>query len=157
MVLLHTSPVVPGTVNPERTMQKWTRKWLADPTPEPTVLPGLDLAALRRKYGPHRAYEPKPFKATFQVPLGAHDATFAKEQAKVVGKWIERQEKRGWTFVGSKDVHITEGMYPAKDIETGEMILDKREYIAIAWFTHNAPTTERLEIPAWMLEPLALR
>ena len=139
---------VPETVDPEHTARKrldaWMRKLAKEGEPE--VMPGLDLDALRAKYNPSRAYEPRMMEATFMVPLSVSEAAFATEQGRKVWKWVDSMMKRGWDWCRDKGVQIYPGRYPAHDLRDQSYVLDHREFVARAWFKKRDPQPVRTEI-----------
>jgi len=140
-------PVAPPVQTAEKRLHSWARSGFDSGPNE-----GLDIAALKARYSPDRAYEPRMYEATFRVPLGASGEAFATEQAYNVYRWIAVWEKRGFDWLKERGVQVYPGRYPAHDLATGCYILDEREFVARAWFRCRSPKTNRLEIRPELLQ-----
>lgn len=150
-LVLHTSPVLAPLDNPEMSGAKRLRQWFADKTPEPSVLPGLDVAALQRKYHPDRGRAPRMLEGTFRVELGMRMDTFNRIRDDRVNRFVIEMNRRGWDLDLSQNIQVYPGIHPAIDLTTGKPMIGLREFVVRAWFKFRNPEVQRLELdPAWL-------
>lgn len=129
---------------------------------QPTLtFPGLDLARLRREWGPHTAGMPRVQTATFRVPLGISPAAYTQLRNQSVTKWLDIMGRNGFElrpWPGRKQpIAVYPGIYPAIDINGGVPILDMREFMVEAFFSYRKSKPFTLEIPATDIAPLVVR
>jgi hypothetical protein len=163
--------------------RKWARNIdlgaLKKPSAKPhadTLLPALNVEALRERFRPDKAHLPIIEQMHWRVPIEhspydtGESAGSYFEQLKLnrIRQWIEFQAKHGWIFVNQKFVFRTDdglnrtvkpifvvpGEYPARDTENARIPwVGHREYVAVARFRKHNPQPQRLELnPRW-LEP----
>ena len=124
-------------------------------------LPPLDGAALNRKYGMARAYEPRLHQGVFKMPKDAKPAMAEKIVGAATNKFVRRMEDTGWRLVSppsgwgrlppntlakSKFFVLMAGRNPAPDLETGGFDGNARELVIAALFRKVAPKPVRMEI-----------
>ena len=156
----------PALNAPEPSATKRTAKWAATidwdkvgtvAPSGPKVVPGLDVEALQRKYGPHTAYHPREMCGTFTAPIGASRAQFERIKYQAVKRWLEHMDREGWQFRAEYRIQVYNGVYPAYDLRDKAPRFDLREFQVRACFTKRAPETVRLELDPELLEPFTIR
>lgn len=156
----------PALDNPTPTAQKrldaWTDRidWekLKTHKPEgPKDIPGLDVATLQAKYGPHTAYWPREHWGTFRAPLGATRAQFERIKYESVKRWLEHMDREGWQFRSEYRIQVCDGQYPAYDLRDRVALFDEKQFNVRAWFTKRAPETIRYELDPLVVEPFRVR
>lgn len=151
MTVLHTSPVLPALDNPELSGAKRLRSWLSDKTPEASMVPGLDIAALQRKYHPDRGRAPRMLEGTFRVELSMRIDTFNKIRDDRVNRFVIEMDRQGWDLDTSQNIQVYPGIHPAVDLTTGRPVIGLREFVVRAWFKYRNPIVQRVELdPAWL-------
>lgn len=169
-MLLRTEKAIPAADNPTPTAAKRLGRFLGgideskyrDKNHAPTItFPGVDLAALRREWGPQTAGMPRVQNATFRVPLGITPSAYEKLRNHAVTTWLNAMGKAGFElrpWPGRKQpIAVTPGIYPAIDLASGVPILDQREFICEAMFSYRKAKTMKIEIPGEVIQPLTVR
>lgn len=110
-------------------------------------IPALDCAALSRKYGMERAYEPKMHEGTFVAPLGIKPDQYQRLRNDMIHRFLDAMDKQGWDFVADQRIQVYPGIYPARDLVSGLDLLDRREMVIRAHFQFRNPQPIRLELP----------
>lgn len=159
--------VEPALDAPEPSAIKRSAKWAAGidwdkvGTPVestgPVEIPGLDVAALQRKYGPHTAYWPREQWGTFTAPLGATHAQFEQIKYQAIRRWLDHMDREGWQFRSEYRIQVYNGVYPAYDLRDRAPRLDLREFRVRACFVKRHPETIRLELDPELLAPFTIR
>lgn len=122
--------------------------------------PGVDPAALSRRYGGDAAYAPRLQQATFKVPLGVSASSYEAERTRKIHLWINRMAKQGWDWCSDRRIQVLPGHYPAYDTDDrGRVVPDlgAREFVVRAHFRQRSPEFIRTEIRPELLRPLHLR
>ena len=137
--------------------------WLRDPTPTAAkrrgqVMPapdkGLDVARLSRKYAPSKGSMPWLLEGTFQAPTGMDKPMFERLCNEHAKKFIEAMGHQGYDPVSNAEVKFVAGIYPSRDLVTGEDRFDYRDIIVRAWFRQRNPGVQRIELDQSMLAPI---
>jgi hypothetical protein len=168
-MLVKTQRPMEATNNPIPTAAKRLGRFMASldesrykaPDHSPTLTyPGLDLAKLRREWGPQTAGMPRVQRATFRVPLGINPAQYEKLRNDMAARWLKVMGKNGYDLCpwpGSpKPLRVYPGIYPAIDLNGGVPILDMREFIIEGMFSYRLSKPMRIEIPNEVLAPLVV-
>ncbi len=161
---------IPATDNPTHTGAKRLARFKAgldesryyDRKNHPRTIsfPGIDLARLRRAYGPETAGMPRLQQGTFKVPLGITPSQFEQWRNVKVADWLNELGKAGFELKPwpgrVKPIRVYPGIYPAIDLNGGYPILDMREFIVEGYFSyrHSKPLT--LELPREVIDPLVV-
>lgn len=116
------------------------------------VAKGLDKAKLQAKYDPARETGVRLLMAVYRVPIGASQEQIHEMDKKKVVKWIETMSKMGWDWVHGSQVETGEGVYPARDLDTGLPDFGKRERIIRTSFRKR-----EIEIVKTELRPEVIR
>lgn len=154
MTVLHTSPVLPALDNPVPSGQKRLAAWLADPTPEPSMVPALDVASLQRKYGPESARAPRMQEGTFRAEMSMRVDQFERLRNDRVNQFVIGMNQRGWDLDTSRNIQVYPGVHPALDLATQKPVIGLREFVVRAWFRCRTPEPLRLDLPPELLKPL---
>lgn len=158
--------IEPALNAPEPSAVKRSAKWAAGinwdklgtvKSSGPREIPGLDVAALQQKYGPHTAYWPRELWGTFTAPLGASRAQFERIKYDAVRTWLNHMDREGWQFRSEYRIQVFDGVYPAFDLRDKCARLDMREFRVRACFVKRDPETVRLELDPELLEPFTIR
>lgn len=126
--------------------------------PATRELPGLNVAALQAKYGADRAHLPRAISATFKVPVGCstHHLETLKKEAFL--RFCGQLMAMGWEPVvdSQHPVQDAPGVYPARDMLDGTLLLDQREWLLRVWFRFKNPQPQRIELAPEDVAPVAL-
>jgi hypothetical protein len=143
----------------ERLAQRGGMRGIVDDAPTRVTIPGLDIAALSCQYGMDEAIKPHWLEGTFQAPLQATWPQYERIRDEALKRFISITTKRGWDLLVSNDYRprVSPGVYPARDLHSGFLILDRREFVIGCWFTFRQPKPLRIEIPPSWREPLTIR
>lgn len=117
-------------------------------------IPGVDLAALRRRYGPQNGRRPRSMTTTMKIPLGIGAGQLERYAGEKIRKWIETMDRMGFDWLSAKGVTFAGGRYPAFDLLSQRPLLDMREFMVTALFVHRNPETVRLELPGHLVQPV---
>ena len=104
------------------------------------------------------ARAPRIVQGTFVVPLGVSARRYRDIRNDAIGRFVRAMDTQGWEAVidAGHRIDVLPGVYPYRDLATGLDMLDRREFIARAYFTQRNPQVVRTEFPAELLEPLVL-
>ena len=159
-MLLRTERPLPALDNPIPTATKRLAKWqkqvdfgnLHRRKTRNVVVPGLDVAALSRKYGMEEATKPRLVEGTFTVPIGISPSAYHAIRNDAIKRFIEAMDKQGWEFVPIYRIKVYPGMYPAVDLRDGIPLLDMREMRVHAHFRFRKPEPVKIEIDKRLTE-----
>lgn len=128
--------------------------------PKTLTLPGIDMARLRRAWGPHTAGMPRLEQATFRVPLGTGQTEYMWIRDRSAALWLKEMDMRGYDLKpwpgAATPLRVYPGVYPAIDLDGGYPILDMREFIIEGYFSLRKPQPLVLEIPREVIDPLVV-
>lgn len=125
--------------------------------PATVDIPGVDVAELRRLYGPQQGYLPHRFTATFRAPIGISEAHYTRLRDAAATTFVRVMDKKGYDLVAHYRIQVEPGMYPAYDVESGGYLLDSREMLIRAHFVMRKPRVLRIELPPHIREPMTVR
>jgi len=168
-MLIRTERPIPAADNPIPTAAKRLGRLMAsidesrytakDHAPTLTF-PGLNMAKLRREWGPQTAGMPRVQQATFRVPLGIAPTAYQELRNKAVASWIKVMDKNGYDLAPwpgqTKPIRVYPGIYPAIDLNGGYPILDMREFIVEGMFSYRKSKPLRIELPGEVIGPLVV-
>lgn len=95
---------------------------------------GLNLNKLKTKYDPKNETGIRYLMGVFRVPIGITQEQLDILQKEKVAKWIVIMEKQGWDWIQSAPIEVTNGVYPAQNLEDGSPDLGSRERIVRTQF-----------------------
>lgn len=163
MTLLRTEGPMPGLDDATTTAAKRIARWNAqvdwatiaarkpDEKRPDLVIPGLDTAALSRKYGMERAVAPQVIEGTFRVPLGTTKTRYLQMRARYLKRMIEGLDRQGYEFCQNLGITVKKGMYPAVDMRDRKPDWDMREMRIIAHFRFRKPEPVTIELPSHLV------
>lgn len=125
--------------------------------PDTIDIPGVDVAELRRLYGPEQGSAPHPFRATFRAPIGISPAHYNQLRDMAATRFVRVMDKKGYDLVQKYRIQVRPGMYPAHDVLTGVSLLDQREMQITAHFVMRHPKVRRIELPPHIRLPMTVR
>ena len=159
MTLIKTETSLPGLDDPTTTAAKRIAAFM-DRTDwnkidkrkrKRMTIPGVDTAALSRKYGMEAAAAPQLMEGTFRVPFGVALTIYMRLRTEALQTFIETMGKRGYEFYPSYGIKVEKGMYPAVDLLTNKLHWDQREMRILAFFRFRKPEPVRIELPPHLL------
>lgn len=146
--------------DPLPTEVKRVRRWLAQQglqraeailaRPQQLVVPALDMQRMQDTYHPEHGSRPRLLTGTFRVPLDCPQALFAQLAQAAARVFVQAMDKQGYDLAGPPKVFP--GVYPARDLLSGLVLLGEREFFVQAPFAYRQPKPVRLELPAEMRE-----
>jgi len=159
MTLIKTEASVPGlddaTTTAARRIARFIDRtdWdkIAKRERRDIVIPGVDTAALSRKYGMEAAAAPTLIEGTFRVPFGVALTIYMRMRTEALKTFIENLGKRGYEFYPSYGIKVEKGMYPAVDLLSRKPLWDQREMRILAYFRFRKPEPVRIELPPHLL------
>lgn len=159
MTLIKTEPSVPGLDDATTTAAKRIARFIdrtdwdkiAKRERKNIVIPGVDTAALSRKYGMEAAAAPTLIEGTFRVPFGVSLTIYLRLRTEALHTFIETMGKRGYEFYPSYGIKVEKGMYPAVDMLSRKLHWDQREMRILAYFRFRKPEPVRIELPPHLL------
>lgn len=168
-MLIKTERPMEATDNPTTTAAKRLGRFMAsldesrykakDHSPTLTY-PGLDLAKLRREWGPQTGGMPRRQQGTFRVPLGINRTQYEHLRNRMATRFLQEMSKGGYDLMpwpGSpKPLRIYPGIYPAIDLNGGVPILDMREFIIEGMFSYRLAKPIKLELSRDEINPLTV-
>ena len=178
--LLATDPLPGQLVNPRVTADEKVEQWLkgranaqaAGVGLESQRLPGLDLQALRQKYGPQMGERPVYHWATFKVPIAIAYSIVGRAKSDeeirtqyedkfrnpAIRKFIDVMDKRGYACTAGTQrwrIRVEPSNYPWPDLMLGgEGNPEYKEFKMLLPFIKKGYTGEtvRLELPGHLFE-----
>lgn len=155
---------LPAFDNPRRTRDLIAENFRKLHRPRPkgeradtVTIPGIDVAELRRMYGPEQGHMPHRFTATFRAPLGVSPTIYGRIRDAAATKFVRVMDKKGYDLVARYRIQVEPGMYPAYDVTTGAYLLDSREMLIRAHFVMRNPKVQRIELPPHLTRPMTVR
>ena len=119
------------------------------PKGEPDFL--LDSAKIQARVNEQAKNPVRPDICSFTIPNDASISYCESRMSEAIGQWIAWKAKEDWSL--DSDVRRI-GRFPARDIETGTVILGRSEFRYWARFRYAGPTPKALRIP---LNPATVR
>lgn len=124
--------VPPALLDPEPTADRRIRRHneaVARGWRPPRTAPGLDVEALRAKYGGDPANALQTITGVFRVPLGATWDQYRRIRDRRLSVFLRVLEAKGYRLVPRKGaLRVGPGLYPASHPETGAPLPDQREF-----------------------------
>jgi hypothetical protein len=97
--------------------------------PKRRPLPGLDVAALAKRYGGDPANTQQTRTAVFRVPLGVSWDAYRAVRDRRIASFLKVLESKGYRLIPRAGaIRVAPGIYPATHPETGTPLLDQREF-----------------------------
>ncbi len=167
-MLIKAAPLVDAADNPTKTADKRLREFMPRLDWErlryqerrEITIPGVNLASVKREWGPHNAGKPRIEEATFRVSVGITWPLYERERNEAVAKFLKVMDSKGYDlkpWPGRKQpIIVSPGVYPAVDLYTGLPLIGEREFIIRAHFSMRRPKLITLEFESELFQPTTI-
>ncbi len=118
---------------------------------EADVAPPLDVARLRRKYGPHTLGRPRLREALFTAPRATDRAVYERARNAAIAAWLDREASEGWDWTGDR-IKVRPIDIPAQ-AEDGTPDPDRQVLKAGTTFRQRNGRVVRVELDPVLLAP----
>jgi len=111
----------------------------------------LDVTAINKKMADRKDNPYRWRVGSFHVPKNLPPEMFNRVCREAINRWLPMYEKEGWTLASKVQVY---GKWPARDLMTGAVLLDRDEYRARAIFKadQKLKKTVRTYIPESLIK-----